>query len=202
MKRAKLFSGGSRTCRIPAGAGFRAGAMEDKQVFIIICSVAIGIAIIAMGWYLFGGRGRSRGDTMTFECLSCNAAVTAENTAEPFAKCPECGKYAARVSRAKCPACEEISLYSRTQLTKEGAAGYEAMKAQGGGNVPPMMMMGGAGFPQDVQYWLKQSDGSYAWSEWVPLGSQKALALQNQYVCPKCGKTRQEAREEIKNRRK
>ena len=63
----------------------------------------------------------------------------------------------------------------------------EAMKSKGGEG-PAVAPPGGLMGPQKlVQYWVKQSDGSYSWSPWMPRVSLKAYQTELSLRCPECG---------------
>ena len=41
--------------------------------------------------------------------------------------------------------------------------------------------------PMEIQYRIKQADGSFTWTSWMLGGSPKAIELSGALVCPECG---------------
>ena len=200
MKSSKLSSGNTLVSRSPAGTGFRAGKMDEKTTFVVICVAAICVAVVAL--IVPRCAGRRGGAGMRLECPSCNSKVTPENPMDTFPKCSKCGVYAIRVLERECRGCGKKAPYSKTRLTEAGEQQYEQMKASGEQQVAPMMGMGpGMMYDQEVQYWIEQ-DGNYGWSDWMNTRDPRAMEMQKQYTCPNCGKTQAEIFAEKRSRKK
>jgi len=91
----------------------------------------------------------------------------------PSVKCPDCGAEAAKMGREFCPKCKKMSIIIRTRLTIESQQAVAETKIQ------PIL-------PRDIQYWVKQSDGSYKWSDWMLKGSDMAQQVWRDLQCPEC----------------
>ena len=158
-----------------ATTDWRAGVAKDKLIFIIICSVAMAVAAVTLVHFFTGKFTRPPGE---WQCLKCDYEFSKKITDMPPIYCPKCGGPAARLYYRICPKCKKENVESRIRLTAEG----EAMVAQHGGPGP------GYAPASEIQYRVKQSDGSYAWTEWMPRTSLQAqqIYLYN-LVCTKCG---------------
>ena len=202
MKPSKLSSGDVLVSRNPASTGSRPGKIDEKTTFIIICVAAICIAAATLIVpRLMPKGGRQTG--VRLECPNCNKQTIPKTPMARYEKCSECGVSPMQVIERKCGGCDEKVSYTRMRLTKRGEEQYEQMMASAGEGRPPMMGMEPGGmmaFEQEVQYWIKQDNGDYGWSAWMNSMSPEATAMQQQYTCPKCGKTQQEILEERRRR--
>ena len=165
-------SGCSR--RESSGAGLRAGMAKDQLIFIIICAVAVTVATVTLVRSFSPG---SKVRPGAWQCVACDNEF--EAAASPPPKCPKCGGRAVRLVYRDCRSCGKKVLVCRIHVPEapEGATG------PGGG--PPglgMMMQ-----PMPMQYWVKQEDGSFAWSSMVMGGSPQAIQLERSLICPECG---------------
>lgn len=177
--------------RDSAGRGFRAGVAKDQLIFIIICSAALLVAAVTMVRF-FTGSSKKGATAISWQCLSCGDEFSKKTSERPPIECPKCGGEAVQVSYRKCPSCGAKVMCNRLRLSERGQAQRDAMKKQAeatGRPVAavsgPMMMM-----PMDmeIQYRLKQADGSFAWTDWMPAAgsSQRAVQLQNYMRCTEC----------------
>jgi DNA-directed RNA polymerase subunit RPC12/RpoP len=175
-----------RTAKEWTGLSSRSGIAKNQLIFIIICSAAIGVAVVTMAIHLWsGGSGARR--AASWQCLKCNAEFTKKTTEMPPIACEKCDGQAVSLNRLACPKCEEEVLISRMRMTEQGKAQHEARKAQMDGGRPPMPpgmgMMGG--LPMEMQLWVRGTDGNYAWSKWTP--SSVAGQYYSSLTCEKCG---------------
>ena len=170
-----------KTAQEWTGLSSRSGIAKNQLIFIIICSAAIGVAVVTMAIHLWsGGPGARR--AASWQCLKCNAEFTKKTTEMPPIACEKCDGQAVRLNRRACPKCGEKVLVSRMRMTEQGKAQHEAMKAQTDGARPPMGM---GMLPMETQLWVRGTDGNYAWSEWIP--SSVAGQYYSSLTCEKCG---------------
>ena len=168
-------------------AGLRSGMAKDKLTFLIVCSVAIAVAVIAMVISFLPGESSQTGENQ-WQCEGCDARFELETSELPPIKCPECGGEAVGLSHRFCLTCREDVLVSRWRFTAEGKARHEDLEARGltGANALPPLAAG-LSSPREVQYWVRQDDGSYMWSEWLNSNGSVARELQVDLTCEKCG---------------
>lgn len=95
----------------------------------------------------------------------------------PLVKCPKCGGPAAMLRYRPCPACGERVLIGRMRASGQTPGGGPAAGPAG------LMMQ-----PMDIQYWIKQDDGTYTWTSWMPAGSPQTMQIEQSLICTKCGK--------------
>ena len=165
--------GNSRSNRVQLkslGAGLRAGMAKERLIFIIICSAAIAVAIITLA-YSF--KGEPTIPTKKFQCLDCDYEFTEKTTKIPPVECSKCGGQAAELSYRSCRECGEEVLISRLRAIQ----GEAQEQSSGSG------MLGAF----EVQYWGKQEDGSYGWTQWMSVGSPESIKLSAGLQCSKCG---------------
>ena len=163
------------TRRVSSVAGARPGMAKDQLIFIIICAVAVTVAAIALIHSFSGGPKTSPG---IWQCVDENCGHEFKKAAFPPVKCPKCGGEAVQLIYRDCPACKKKVLYCRvhTEAPPEGAAGPA-------GVAPELGMMQ----RKSLQYWVKQPDGTFAWSPWFLAGSPQAMQMESNMVCSKCG---------------
>ena len=175
-----------KTAQEWTGLSSRSGMAKEQLIFIIICSAAMGVAIVTIAIHMWsGGSGARR--AASWQCLKCNAEFTKKSTEMPPIACEKCDGQAVMLSRRACPKCEEEVLVSRMRMTEQGKARHEAMKSQrdgGGPPMPPGMGMPG-GLPTEMQLWVRGTDGNYAWTGWIP--SLAAGQYYSSLTCEKCG---------------
>ena len=175
--------GGTRQDSKLAGGPWLAGAMDNKTVFIIICVVAIGVAVIALGSFFWGGSGSGFGKTPNWQCLKCDYKFFDPTVDEPPIECPKCQGEAVRLSYRTCAKCRKKTLVSRIRLTEEAATRYRELKAQGRAPVGMQMI----GWPRETQLRVQQADGSYGWTDWMPANAPEVREIRAGMTCPKCG---------------
>ncbi|NIA07138.1 MAG: hypothetical protein GWP14_05805 [Actinobacteria bacterium] len=155
-------------------SGLRPGVAKDQLIFIIICSVALAVAAVTMVRFFTGG---SRVPSSQWQCLDCGKEFTVKKiTAQPV-KCPKCGGEAARLGYRTCPACGEKVLVLRVRVSGQAPGGGPA------GGPPGLGMMS----PMEIQYRVRQEDGTYVWTPWMFAGSPQAQQVDSSLICPKCG---------------
>ena len=179
-------SGGNYAQRGLAGAGFQAGVAKDKLIFIIICTAAMLVAAVTLVYFLTGDSEIPTGD---WQCLKCAYTFSKKTTEKSPIDCPKCGGDAVRQYYHKCPECGKKVLFCRVQLTKEAQAQRDAMlkQAETAGQkavLPPEATMS---MPMDIQYWAKQPDGSYGWTDWMLPAPPQARQLKSSLQCSECG---------------
>ena len=149
---------------------------KDKLIFIIICSVALAVAAVTMVQLFTKGSGRIRTRT-SWECLDCGYDFDKKTEEAPPIECVKCGEQAVRRVYRDCSKCgEEVFIYRIRAIGKSTAP-----PASGQATGPPIMAP-----PAEVQFEIKQADGSFGWTDWVPSSSQQAAQLRNEVHCQKC----------------
>ena len=179
-----------------AGRGLRSGVAKDKLVFIIICSAALLVAAVTLVMF-FTGTSRRGIRSTSWQCLKCGDEFTKKTSQYPPIECPTCGGEAVRLVYRECPNCGVKVLCNRVRLSEQGQARLAAILEQqaktdgapvpqDSGRTPGMMPV----FDLDtqMQYRVKQADGSYAWTDWVAAMSspQQAMQLRSSMRCPEC----------------
>ncbi|MCK4850989.1 MAG: hypothetical protein KAT11_06550 [Phycisphaerae bacterium] len=156
---------------------------KDKLIFIIICSAAIGVAVIALAIFLFGAA-----ESQLWQCLECDDIFKKKTSQLPPIDCPKCSGQAVALRYATCPECGKKVPESRRRLTEQGKAQEEAMRKrqEEGGFLPPPMALMGMGAAQEIQYWVPQSDGSYAWTNWLNAMDPRVARIPLVLKCEKC----------------
>ena len=161
------------------GSGSRPGVAKDQLIFIIICSVALVVAAVTLVQFFRGG---SKTRATAWQCVDPNCGhefnIKQMVMDAPVVECPKCGGPAAMLRYRPCPACEERVLIGRMRTSGQAPA------AGPGGPGMGMDMMR----PMDIQYWLKQDDGTYTWTPWMSAGSPQTMQIEQNLICPKCGK--------------
>ncbi len=168
-----------------SGEGLPAGMAKDKLIFVIICSAAIGVAVVTMAFTLFPGRPGDRIRLSQWQCLDCGHEFSKETRERSPIECEKCAGQAVMLNRRKCPECGEDVLVSRTRLTERGEALYRDRK-ESSGQPPVMPMAPGMSLPMESQFWVQQADGSYGWTDWFFLGGPQSRDIQSSQKCPKC----------------
>jgi len=163
---------------------------KDKLIFIIICSAAIGVAVITMASFLFPRSSRARG-VRQWQCLNCDDIFKKKTLEWPPIECPKCSGQAVGFSYRTCPQCGEEIVVSRWRLTEAGKAQEKARKAQEeakGFRGPPQGPFGpmGMGPPIETQYRAQQNDGSYGWTDWISSRTPAAVMIYSTLKCEKC----------------
>ena len=168
-----------------AGAGVRSGVAKDKLIFIIICSVALAVAAVTLVRFFTGGSVKHF--DITWQCLDCNYEFNKKKDELPPIPCEKCGGQAVRAIYRDCPACGKKVLSFRMRLTEQAQAQREAMRKQAEAAGKPIssplefMML-----PMDMQYWVKQPDGNFGWTAWMPARSPEAIQTQRDLRCSNC----------------
>ncbi len=108
--------------RESAVRSLRSGMAKDKLIFTIVCSVAIGVAVITMAISLFPRRTVAAGSQL-WQCLECDDIFKKKTSELPPIDCPKGhpGQAVALTYRF-CPHCNEDVLESRWRFTAEGKA--------------------------------------------------------------------------------
>ena len=162
----------------------RPGKMTDKQVFIIICAVAILVAAITLGKFFLGSGLRLK-PVPTWECLECGHKFSHSGQRPPLPPidCPKGHKgQAVTLGYRVCPDCYAQILYSRMRLTKEYAEEVQRLRDQG---YEPSAQET-VDWPREVQFRLLETDDQ--WTDWVLWRSAEAAQIQADMKCPKCGR--------------
>jgi DNA-directed RNA polymerase subunit RPC12/RpoP len=162
------------------GSGSRPGVAKDQLIFIIICSVALAVAAVALVQFFRGG---SKVRPSSWQCLdaNCGHEFTRKKPMSPLVECSKCGGTAAMLRYRPCPACGERVLVGRMRVSGQIPAGGPGGPGGLGGRGMAMMQ------PMDIQYRIQQDDGTYIWTLWVPAGSPQSMQMEQSLVCPKCG---------------
>ena len=159
--------------RSPSSA-WRAGIAKDQLIFIIICSAAAAVAAVS----LVVSMSDKPPPTVQWQCISCNYEFSNRSVERPPIECPKCGEQAAKLTYRPCPKCGKSVLTARSRLTTQGQARRDASS---GGRAAGRL-------PMETQFWIKQADGTYKWSEWIPASAPQ---LRKQYAsrlqCPEDG---------------
>ena len=190
MKKEMLSAGSGCVPRESAVGTLRSGMAKDKLIFIIICSAAIGVAVITIASSLLPRGMAARVER--WQCRECGNIFKERTFESPPIECPKCSGQAATLRYRTCPQCGQEIVVSRWRLTEEGKAQEEAArKAQeeAGGPPGPWVMppppMGKAP-PVEVQYWAQQSDDSYAWTNWLNIMDPRVAMISSALKCEEC----------------
>ena len=167
------YSSGNRAERKLATTDWQAGMAKNQLIFIIICSVAVAVAAITVVYTLTGSSSENSGD---WQCLQCGYEFSKAKKAEPPINCPKCDGEAVVLEFRDCPECGEKNVISRVRLPKQGEEAV-AQPVGGGPEFGPL---------PTVQYRVKQSDGTYTWTDWMPITASE-LPLHPYMICTKCG---------------
>lgn len=173
MARETANSGGNSAERELTATGSRSGVAKDQLIFIIICAVALAVAGVATIHFFTGGSMKARPSKWQCMASDCGHEFTMKKIVKPPIECSKCGSQAARLNYRTCPECKAEVLVWRMRIPGNAAGG-------GAG-------MGIMGQAMEVQYWLKQSDGNYAWSDWMMAGSPQARQIDANLKCTECG---------------
>ena len=144
-------------------ANWRAGVAKDKLIFIIICSVALAVAVVVMTFYFKDDPWNPTGGWL---CLECNHQFDKPHTEGQPVYCPECGEEAASLLFHRCPKCDEKNVIGRVRFPQ-----------QGGDAVP------GAAQTEQAQFRLKEFG---TWTDWMPPWTPVQRANPDM-ECTKCG---------------
>ncbi|MBA7521960.1 hypothetical protein ES705_14072 [subsurface metagenome] len=189
MKKEMLSAGAGCVPRESAVGTLRSGMAKDKLIFIIICSAAIGVAVITMASFLFPRGTAARGER--WQCLNCDYEFSKKTSELPPIECPKCGGELVRVTYRKCPSCGAKVMCVRRRLSEQGKAKRDAMMKQAESTGQPVAAGAAMMVPMDMetQYPIKQADGSYGWTAWltaVMISPQQAMQLQRNVRCTEC----------------
>ena len=170
-----------------AERGFRAGMARDKLVFVIICSAALLMAMVTLV-HFFMSTYKTVLPTHTWQCVGCDYEFTKRTAEFPPIKCPKCDRDAVWVVYENCPECGKKNLLYRKRLSEQGKAQRDAAQKQAeqaGEKPPPTPVMA----DMEIQFWVKQADGSYAWTNWINTmaGLEYCRQLLNHMRCSQCG---------------
>ncbi len=168
-----------------AGRGFRCGMAKDQLIFIIICSAALLVAAVTLVHYFTG---TSEKDIKTWQCLKCSYKFTKKTSEYPPIECPKCGGDAAGTVYRDCPECGKRVLCYRLRLSAQVQAQRDAMMKQAESSGQPASMGPMMNPDMDIQYWIKQADGSYGWTDWMNImaSPQQVQELQKTLRCSEC----------------
>lgn len=173
-----------------AGQHFRSGMAKEQLIFVIICSVALLVAAVALIHFLTGSSGTGN-VTSAWQCLACDSEFSKTTTEMPPIACPKCDGQAVRVMYRKCPSCGNQMAVNRLRLSEADKARRDAMAtklAESPGTAPARPPMMGLMNMQETQYRVKQQDGSYGWTDWMSgsLSPRVAMEWQRNMRCSKC----------------
>ncbi len=163
----------SRRRQLP-GVGLRAGIAKDKLVFIIICSAAVAVALVTMLTYLLSGP--KLGAPVPWQCVDCDYEFSSRTVTLPPIDCSKCGGQAVRTYYRSCPGCKKEVILHRQRRSSQDQAQPAFIPGRPGGSLA-----------MEFQYWHKQPDDSYAWSDWLHPLSPPALQIKADLQCPYCG---------------
>lgn len=160
-----------------AGSAWRAGIARNELIFSIICSAATAVAAVALVVSMSGKPTR----TFELQCISCNYEFSEKSAGLPPIECPKCGGQAVWLTYRPCPECEKPVLVSRSRLTKQGQAKRDASSDEEmQGSTEPL--------PMEIQFWIKQADRTYKWSEWISMNLPHLLQQYGTRLqCTECG---------------
>lgn len=176
MSNQTVDSGDKFVRRACSGVASRTGVARDQLIFIIICSVSLVVAAITLVHFVTGGY--SRGPVRNaWQCLNCNYEFSKKVPGFSSIECPKCGGQAVRVVYRKCPKCGAEVLFYRLRPSPQA----QDQRAADQPAVSPMMVQA-----MEVQYKIKQPDGSLGWTGWMPAGSGEAVQARNAIRCSKC----------------
>ena len=164
LRDSTVISGGACAPREYPGPGHRAGLAKDKLILIIVCVVALSVAAFVLVRMSSPSAQIPRG---SWQCLGCDRSFNMKTTHRPPFLCPECGDEAVRLSYRTCPKCGQKVLVCRLRPANRPKTGM----------FPPM----------DIQFWLKQDDGSYGWTLWIDASSPQVQEIERGLRCSKCG---------------
>lgn len=173
--------------RDSAGKGFRAGVAKDQLIFIIICSAALAVAAVTLVHFFTGSSPKLI--ATSWQCLNCDNEFSKKTSEHPPIECPKCGGEAVRVIYRKCPNCGAKVMSNRIRLSERGKAQRDAMMKQAESTDQPVAARPMMKMPMDMetQYWIKQADGSYGWTDWLgAMSPQLAIQLENNMRCSEC----------------
>ena len=159
------------------GIGAQPGVAKDQLIFIIICALAVTVAAVTLISSFSGPKARHS----TWQCPDCGHGFSVEGVPIPPVTCSKCGGKALRPGYRDCPACGKKVLYCqmRVEPPPEGATGPVGGSPGLGMGLPPV----------SVRFWIKQEDGSFAWSPWVLSSSPQAQQIKLNMVCRECGES-------------
>lgn len=175
--------------RDSAGRGFRNAVAKDQLIFIIICSAALAVAAVTLVHFFMGSAKKTH--IASWQCLKCDDEFTKKTSEYPPIDCPKCDGEAVRVSYRECPGCGKNIMCYRLRLSAQGKAQRDAMLKQAESTGQPVARMGpmmAMSMAMEVQYRIKQADGSYGWTDWLDaMGPpQQRLQFQSSMRCPEC----------------
>lgn len=173
MSKKTANSGGNRAQRELATADCRTGMAKDQLIFLIICSVAVAVAAVTLAFYFMGSSGDGPND---WQCPKCEYKFAKSGGAGSLVYCPKCEERAAKLSYRICRQCGAKNVASRSRISKEGEAIVLQHEGKDYGMLPP----------GERQYWIKQPDGSYGWSDWQSSGAM-LKEITRTAVCSECG---------------
>ena len=168
-------------------SGLRTGMARDKLIFIIICSLGIGVAVIVLAVHLFP-RNIVAAQSGRWQCLECDHTFKKETSELPPIECPKCGQDAVGLTYRTCPQCGKKTVVSHWSLTEQGKAEEEATRRQEEetGTQQPRLRPLVAELPIAVQYWAQQTDGSYGWTDWMNKADPMSRMVHAALTCDKC----------------
>lgn len=172
-------------------AGLRPGAINrDQLIFIVICSLAVSVAVVAMVLFFTGG---PKVRAAKWQCLQGGHEFRSATSDYPPIDCPKGDGEAVELLYEKCRQCKEKTLVARIRLTAQALAqrdtAWKQAEEAGKPHKPTKdgHSLGRSAPPMDAQYWIKQADGSFAWSPWVEISSPQAAQLRAVLQCTHCG---------------
>jgi len=180
MKSETANLGGKSGQRESAAMGLRAGMARDRLIFIIICVVAIAVAGVTMAISLLPARAKIR--SVDWQCLECNHEFSTKTSgAMTPVYCPKCSGQTVGVRYGKCPHCgKQVPMYRfRVRQTEQ----EQGLAVPG---VPGPLETRMQVVPGEIQYWIRQADGSYGWSRWMGMTDPQISQFRADSRCPQC----------------
>ena len=173
MNKKPVSSHGSRAQRESARAPWRAGMARKQLITVIICSIALVAAVVSLVHFFMSDPNKAPGD---WQCPSCDYDFSKNIMETPPIYCPRCDDQAARLFYHNCPKCKEKNVVSRVRITEEGEAALVEHGGPGSGYMPS----------SEMQYRIKQDDGSYDWTDWSSTIFSRIQELDSYLVCTEC----------------
>lgn len=162
------------------------GLARNELLFVIICSAAVVVAVLAVVGFFAGQRGTPFvGD---WQCLNCEHTFSSNTQEMPPIACPECKGPAVRLIYSSCPNCRRKVAAQRISLTSQGQAQRKVLRSQyPQGPAQELYLMQVGMLPTESQYWVRSPEAGDGWTEWILAASPRTLQMRQEILCPKCG---------------
>ena len=162
------------------------GLSNDKLIFVSVCVVAIGVAVVSMTAYFVGDDYEP--PAAPWQCLACGHTFGIDKTEELSVSCQKCGEPAVRSAYTRCARCRKDVLTSRFHLTAAGRESYDQIMGELSGRpARGLMKLRLLALPKVFQYRLANSGGGDEWSDWMAGKAPERMELEASLKCPECG---------------